>query len=228
MSEQRAMKKKLTLTPYREMHTYLKRITDREPFYVMLNPDSITINAATEYEPGALRRLMFKAYMRPTITIPTLYFDVTGAIPKSEWPQGCSTIMDMILFLEDTVYTYDNESHQTPVVEVSWGAISYYARVKNFKTKYTLFDPEGMPLRAEVNLDFESFYTNSPSDYPEDKKSPDLTHLVAVKAGDTLPLMCDRVYNDSSYYLQIARINGLTNFRNLKPGTMLEFPPIRD
>jgi nucleoid-associated protein YgaU len=56
--------------------------------------------------------------------------------------------------------------------------------------------------------------------------SPDLTHLITVKAGDTLPLLCDRIYRDSGYYMEVARINGLSSFRNLQPGTTLKFPPL--
>jgi len=48
-----------------------------------------------------------------------------------------------------------------------------------------------------------------------------------VKAGDTLPLLCHRVYKDSTYYLDIARINGITNFRNIRPGMRLKFPPLK-
>jgi nucleoid-associated protein YgaU len=47
-----------------------------------------------------------------------------------------------------------------------------------------------------------------------------------VKTGDTLPLMCYRIYGDTRYYLQVAAINGMGNFRKLIPGTEILFPPI--
>jgi nucleoid-associated protein YgaU len=59
------------------------------------------------------------------------------------------------------------------------------------------------------------------------RSSPDMSHLIEVKAGDTLPLLCYRVYRDSSYYLEVARQNKLTDFRDLKPGSKLHFPPLR-
>jgi len=59
------------------------------------------------------------------------------------------------------------------------------------------------------------------------RSSPDLTHVVEVKEGDTLPLLCYRVYKDCSYYPQVAKANNLTDFRHLKPGTKLSFPPLR-
>ena len=38
--------------------------------------------------------------------------------------------------------------------------------------------------------------------------------------------ICDDVYEDEKYYIEVARVNGLTNFRSLKPGTNLMLPPI--
>jgi nucleoid-associated protein YgaU len=46
---------------------------------------------------------------------------------------------------------------------------------------------------------------------------------VTVEAGDTLPLLCYRVYGDSRYYLAVAAHNRLDDFRGLQPGTLLCF-----
>ena len=48
--------------------------------------------------------------------------------------------------------------------------------------------------------------------------------MIEVKAGDNLPAMCRDIYGDASYYLQVAEINELTDFRNLSPGAKLLFP----
>jgi nucleoid-associated protein YgaU len=56
--------------------------------------------------------------------------------------------------------------------------------------------------------------------------SPDLTHSVQVKDGDLLPLLTSQIYKDQNYYLQVAKVNKLKNFRKLKAGTTLVFPPI--
>jgi len=60
----------------------------------------------------------------------------------------------------------------------------------------------------------------------ENNSSPDLTHVRKVKAGDTLPLMCYRIYGDPKYYIQVAKVNGINNFRKLTAGTDIFFPPI--
>jgi nucleoid-associated protein YgaU len=47
-----------------------------------------------------------------------------------------------------------------------------------------------------------------------------------VRDGDTLPLLCERIYGDPGYYIDVARFNGLVHFRCLEPGTRLHFPPL--
>jgi len=217
---------KMTFEAFREYFGELSAIDKRKPFTVMLNPDSLSFSSSIDYSDyWFINYSVYKSQSAPTISIPTIFFDTTGVVPKEEWPQGCSTIKQMVTKLKNVVYDTDDESHQPPVVKITWGDYTYTVRVTKFDVKYTLFNVTGEPVRAEVTIGAKYFYHDWKN---TEKKSPDLTHLVEVKAGDTLPLMCNRVYNDSSYYLQIARINGLTNFRNLKPGTMLEFPPIRD
>ena len=47
-----------------------------------------------------------------------------------------------------------------------------------------------------------------------------------VRAGDTLPLMCYRIYGSAGYYLEVAAVNGIDNFRKLEPGSRVVFPPL--
>lgn len=83
-----------------------------------------------------------------------------------------------------------------------------------------------MPIRAVANTTFKGSIEERKRTALEKKSSPDLTHILQVKAGDTLPLMCKKVYGDPKYYLQVADVNGLGNFRRLEPGMELVFPPI--
>jgi nucleoid-associated protein YgaU len=55
-----------------------------------------------------------------------------------------------------------------------------------------------------------------------------MTHRRTVVAGDTLPLMCFQIYQDSTRYLDVARHNKLNDFRNLEPGQQIFFPPLGD
>ena len=59
-------------------------------------------------------------------------------------------------------------------------------------------------------------------------ESPDLTKYVTTKEGDLLPLLVRDKYYDPAYYLQVAKINKLKNFRNIPLGKKLILPPMKD
>ena len=84
----------------------------------------------------------------------------------------------------------------------------------------------GRPIRATINATFKGDEPRLLQAAFDKLFSSDLTHVRIVKAGETLPLISKDVYGETSYYLEIARINGLKNFRNLEAGTELILPPI--
>jgi phage tail protein X len=49
---------------------------------------------------------------------------------------------------------------------------------------------------------------------------------VVVRQGDTLPLLCQRIYGDPGYYIDVAAFNQLADFRSLRAGMQLHFPPL--
>lgn len=226
--EHRPRPNRLSLVPCYMNGNVIDTIPDREIFSVMLNPEKFTITDEIERVPIYFGNMRQEVHLlkSPTFELSKILLDTTGAVPEDLWPEGCKTIKDMIECLKNAVLYPYGEFHQVPIVQLFWCGMVFTTWVTKLTTDYTLFNINGLPLRAEVSLTFVQFF---PDKWPyEEYKSPDLTHLVEVKAGDTLPLMCNRIYNDPSYYLQIARINGLTNFRQIKPGMMLEFPPIRE
>jgi hypothetical protein len=136
------------------------------------------------------------------------------------------SVKQQIEALRNTVYTYVGEKHEAPVVQVVWGSLIFYGRAEGMKFDYTLFMPNGEPLRAKITLNFVEYTSAAEIAKESQPRSPDLTHLVTVRAGDTLPLLCEQIYRDPAYYLEVARINGLTAFRQLEPGLTLRFPPL--
>jgi len=151
--------------------------------------------------------------------------DGSGAV---ESPDGKVTdVKAQVKALKDIVYKYDGDKHEPSHVRVLWGSQIFFGRLESMSVDNTLFKPSGEPLRARINLGFTGFMSKEEEALRANRSSPDMSHLVEVKAGDTLPLLCYRIYRDSSYYLDIARVNDMTDFRDLVPGTKLHFPPLR-
>ncbi|MBD2095626.1 LysM peptidoglycan-binding domain-containing protein [Trichocoleus sp. FACHB-591] len=130
-------------------------------------------------------------------------------------------------------YVMNSDTHKPNFLRLLWGNGSF-GKLKscfncvliNLTIDYTLFAPDGKPLRAKLNAKFLEYIEEELRIKEEGKKSPDVTHVRTVRAGENLPLITQRIYGDQSYYLQVAKANGLINFRGLKTNTNLRFPPI--
>jgi hypothetical protein len=217
---------KLKIIPFKD-EKFTSKVNDG--LELMINPSSYKMNSSIGYtnnqaQGRSSRSPKFTSAGPDTMEFETTY-DGTGAIPTgSSAPVSVKSQIDL---LRMTVYTYDGSIHQPNYLKIVWGGILFKCRLTSFSIDYKLFAPSGQPLRAKVSLKFQGYVSPEEESLNNNQQSPDLTHLIVVKAGDTLPLLCYKIYNDSSYYAKVARINGLTNFRSIQPGMHLEFPPIR-
>jgi len=200
-------------------------------FQVMLNPGSYKHDYSIAYNKdkamGQQARSSKFSVIGPENVSFKIMLDGTGVVNESG-PAGASPaeVKDQISDLKDVVYKYDGEDHEPNHVRLLWGSFIFYGRLTSMKVEYKMFKPSGEPLRAEIDLAFTGFVSKEEEALRANRSSPDLTHVVEVKSGDTLPLLCSRVYNDCSYYLAVAEVNGIAHFRDIKPGQKLYFPPL--
>jgi hypothetical protein len=126
-----------------------------------------------------------------------------------------------------TVTGYNGNIHRPNYLKVAWGTLTVKRCVlKGASIAYKLFKPDGVPLRAVITANFTDNSDDQTRVAIAQDQSPDLTHIRTIKAGDSLPLMCYRIYGDANYYLAVARVNRLDNFRRLTPGQKIFFPPL--
>ena len=109
---------------------------------------------------------------------------------------------------------------------VSWGDLSYGCRLKSLDINYSLFNADGKPLRAELDIVFVEDVPDKERLAKEHKQSPDLTHARLIKAGDKLFLIAQDIYGDPGYYLPLARFNQLNHCGALTIGSTLICPPL--
>lgn len=153
-------------------------------------------------------------------------FDGTQIIEGYKLNGDDSSVKAQLDIFMKTVYNMDGEIHRPHFLQVQWGKFMFPCILSNLDLNYTLFKPNGDPLRLKASASFLNYVAQKERVARERKKSPDLTHVRLVKAGDRLDLMTHKIYKETKYLLQVAKANDLTTFREISPGNELVFPPL--
>lgn len=205
----------------------------RGSFEAMFNPESYSFSYENVYQCtqgiNTSGRETRYASSKPRSLALTFILDdtsATGGLLAGTSLFFRDTISDRIEKFLYLTTAMDGDIHGPRFLRIEWGDLIFDCQLQNVTVKYTLFNRSGQPIRAELDTVFIEDLEDSKRLKLENKSSPDLTHLKTVKAGDKLPLMANEVYNDPSYYIQLATANKLNNFRRLKMGTTLNLPPV--
>lgn len=199
-------------------------------FEAMFNPTSYSQSLANKWDKkqglNASSAELEYVYGCPTELNFTLLLDDTGVDEMGIFALGRDSLKVRLKKFSDVAHAYNGSIHEPHYLLVEWGTLSFACRLSKAEIKYTLFDRDGTPLRAELEVNFISDESAKTRAQKENKQSPDLTHSRTVRRGDTLPLMVKEIYGSTAHYLDIARYNKLDDFRNLIPGQQILFPPL--
>jgi hypothetical protein len=193
-------------------------------FEAYLNPQEITLSYEMEYDSAqgsgtTNSRMEFKKVKPGDLSL-TFFLDGTGANGKR---------IDVQQKIEEfqTITGYNGDIHRPNYLIVAWGTMQIKRCIlKSASIAYKLFQSNGVPQRAIITANFSDNSDDQTRVAIAQDQSPDLTHLRVIRAGDNLPRLCDEIYGDPLYYLEVARANGIDDFRNLPAGTRVFFPPI--
>ena len=155
-----------------------------------------------------------------------IVLDGTGAVGQPKQSSDVISVKDQLDNLYNVV-SYNGSTHEPNYSRVSWGNLIFWGRCEKLTVKNTLFKPDGSVLRAKVRIEFISFVKDEEESLKSNKSSPDLSHIIETKAGDTLVHLCAQIYDDPSYYLDIARINGIDDFSQSHSGTKTHLSTFR-
>lgn len=168
-----------------------------------------------------------------------LFFDSTeygmgaGARPVTEWTDKFYALVKM-----------SGSEHAPPRCRFGWGdgfpglvhqsgevagkRKAFECIVETIQQKFTLFSPEGVPLRARLTVTLREYKTLEQQLKALNLQSADHTRVHVVQRGETLPQIAFIAYKDAAQWRLIAEENKLLNVRALAPGTILQLPPVRD
>jgi LysM repeat protein len=228
---------KLKIRAYKD-EQFTEQVADGE-FYTLLNPENYSYKYKIEQNDDqasgtSTTAPKFNKSLPQDLGL-EFVFDRTGVLinygapgtadDKTFSDEGGGIIDDVELF-KKVIFDYNGDEHKPNYLIISWGTLLFKGSLSEMDITFKLFKSDGAPLRAVAKATFKGFVEDNLRVALENNSSPDLTHVRTVKEGDTLPLMSHRIYGDSRYYLELAKANNLTNFRKLKAGQRIVFPPI--
>ncbi len=152
----------------------------------------------------------------------SFFVDGTGVVSLGKY----STVDDYIKTFNGLVYGFKGDIHRPYYLLVTWGRLTFTGICSSMSVTYSMFTPDGMALRATIDVVLTESVDYKTKAKEAAKSSPDLTHFRIVKAGDTLPLLTYQIYGSSAHYVKVAQYNGLSSFSAIQPGDELYFPPL--
>jgi hypothetical protein len=213
------------------------------PLKVMYNPTEFTLTKAAQIAeipiPGLDSPvLQFVRGQTETLSM-DLFFDTTDS--------GMGKDVLPVTHLTDAFYQLikiDRTTHAPPVVQFEWGPegfpgsdlteqwssqsrTSFQCIVESVRQRYTLFSPEGVPLRAVLTVSLREYKSLQQQIDEINPESPDHAQTRLVQSGDTLSRIANAAYGDPTQWRAIADANDLDDPLDLRPGMILSIPALR-
>jgi len=121
------------------------------------------------------------------------------------------------------------QNHPTPpYVTFGWGKnVEFEAFLNSVNVKFTLFSPEGQPLRASASLKMTEVMKEAAGQNPTSGALAAMrTHTVVE--GDSLASIAYGEYGDAALWRAVAEANGIDDPMRLRAGASLLLPDIEE
>jgi hypothetical protein len=148
-------------------------------------------------------------------------------VPPNPFQTGDATDVTALTGRVARLAEVDTELHRPPRCTLSWGAFSeiFTGVLTRLDERFTMFLPDGTPVRATVSCGFVESLTDAQLKERE-LHSADVDKTWTVRRNDTLHSIAAAEYGDPRRWRHIAAANGIVNPRDLRPGTALTIPRV--
>ena len=118
----------------------------------------------------------------------------------------------------------DSELHAPPVCRFIWGTFLFQCIIERITKKFTMFLPEGIPVRATLSVTLKEYRDVDIQIKETDLHSADLTKTWTITQGESLWSIAAREYGTPADWRLIAEANNIDNPRILFTGQKLTIP----
>lgn len=200
----------------------------------LFNPSEFSIQRSSTYAehkiPGLDRPILQYINGEAEVMRFSLFFDTYSTGTDSQNMKAALT-GKLPAALKTDVRTYTepfykllnlNESKHAPdLVDFEWGSMKFEGYVTEIQQKFTMFAPDGFPLRATLDISLKSNKKDN-----NIRNSPDRTKQRVIKSGDRLYSYAKSEYGACAEWRRIAQANNMDNPRLLQSGDSIVIPAI--
>src|SRR6266545_4687684 len=148
----------------------------------------------------------------------------------NDWEGTGNLVKDievLLGWLKPTDKSISDKKPQPQALKFQWGGSGPLAEFKGFlksvSAKYTMFKPDGTPVRATAQITLEEIPADpKPTNPTSGSLAGRRTHVVV--AGDSLHSLAFREYDEPRLWRGLAAFNGIDDPLRVMPGTRLLIP----
>jgi len=148
----------------------------------------------------------------------------------NDWEGDGSLVADiqtLLTWLKPTDKSISDKKPQPQALLFQWGGqgplSDFKGYLKSVSAKYTMFKPDGTPVRATAQITLEEIPVDTAKQNPTSGAlAGRRTHVVA--AGDSLHSLAFREYDDPGLWRGLAAFNDIDDPLRLAPGRRLMLP----
>ena len=195
-----------------------------EEIAVLFNPTEYSLELSNRYQksgpPGLSSPVIQFVNGEADQLSMDLYFDTYtdgGGAPVTEATAPIATLLEI-----------DADLHAPPRILFQWGELSFKAVIERLGQRFTMFRPDGIPVRATLNVSFTRYRTLAEQLAQPRRNSADKTKRRVMSADDSIWLLAHREYREVRFWREIARRNRIEDPRAIAAGDVLVVPAIDD
>lgn len=196
-----------------------------ETIEFQLNPKELTVAKTAKWESKNQKKASSAppaSYQGPEPQKMTveMYFDET----RSHDGSVVARVEALLATTAPTEKSTSTKKPSAPWVVFKWGLFTgFTGYVKSVSAKYTLFSPDGTPLRAVCTVAVEELASDQGKQNPTSGGlQPRNAHTLSE--GDTLPAIAYREYGNAALWRSLAEVNGVDDPLRLRPGDTILIP----
>jgi hypothetical protein len=195
---------------------------------VLFNPNQYQVSESNQFAEVAIPGvgappLQFVRGTARTLSM-QLFFDTYDPMDPDKVKPGSDVreyTGEIIKLLE-----VDSDLHSPPICRFSWASFAFVGVLEKADQRFTLFLPDGTPVRATVDVTFKELGQQQEKQAAGKLRSADFAKRYAVRRGDTLSNIAAEEYGDPGLWRPIAEENGLDSPLDIEPGQVLVIPAL--